>query len=169
MKTKKHILLAFSFLLSVAFLSCQKDIFIEVPPQPQSGNAMLQGLWQWTETKGSIQIADATPRSAGFEVSLNILDTIITVCKDGILVASGGFQIKLWDGTSCSPDELLEDGFLLQVSSDFNLAVSLATNAKITIPMQSVVSFEENNVGELFMNLHENSCGGFSYIFRKIQ
>lgn len=87
-ENEKHILLAFSFMLSVAFLSCPKDIFIEVPPQPQSGNAMLQGLWQWTETKGSIQIADATPRSAGFEVSLNILDTIITVCKDGILVAS---------------------------------------------------------------------------------
>lgn len=169
MKTKKHILLALSFMLSFMLFSCQKDTSNEVPPQSQPELALPQGHWLWTETKGSVQLADATPQSAGFEVAIDILDTLITVYKDGVPVASGGFQIMLWDGTSCSPDELLEDGFLLQVGSDFSLTVSLATNALLTIPVQSVVSYEENDSGELLMHLHETTCGGFSYIFRKIQ
>ena len=168
MKTKKHILLAFSVLLSIMPFSCQKDTSDEVLPQPQSELALPQGHWQWTETKGSVQMADASPQLAGFEVSMDIFDTLITVYKDGVEVASDSFKILLSDGTSCSPDELLEDEFLLQVSSDFNLVVSLATNAMLTIPEQSVVSFEENENGDLFMSLHETTCAGFTYIFRKI-
>ena len=169
MKTKKHILLAFSVLLSIMPFSCQKDTSDEALPQPQSELALPQGHWQWAETKGCVQMGDATPQLAGFEVSMDIFDTLITVYKDGALVASGGFKILLWDGTSCSPEELLEDGFVLQVGSDFCLAVSLATNAMLAIPVQSVLSYQKNEDGELSMTLHETTCGGFSYIFRKIQ
>ena len=165
----KILSIAFASFFVIALFSCHKDAFNEDLPLPQSELALPQGHWQWTETKGSVQMADASPQLAGFEVSMDIFDTLITVYKDGVEVASDSFKILLSDGTSCSPDELLEDEFLLQVSNDFNLAVSLATNAMLTIPVQSVVSYEENENGDLFMSLHETTCAGFTYIFRKIQ
>ena len=169
MKTKKYILVVSLFLLWTMLFSCKKENSNEVQPMAHYELTLPQGQWQWTETKGSLEIANATPQSAGFEVCMNIFDTIISVYKDGVSVASGDFQVLSWNGSSCLTDELLEDGFLLYVDSCFSVAVSVATNALLVIPEESVVSYAKDDSGGLFMYLHENSCAGFTYVFRRIE
>lgn len=163
MKLSKNILFVLSVLSLVMFFSCQKETPDTIPLPHEY--PLPQGQWLWTATVGSLEMASTTPDEAGFRIEVVIYSDYLEVFKNGNGVVWTPYTIVDANGSACKDAETVK---LLRISAEASETISMATGAAVTIPAECTLEYENTTDGKTQMTLHETTCAGFTYIFRKI-
>ena len=128
---------------------------------------VLENRWRWVETRAGIAGMGGTPQSAGFEAVVAFSDTTFVFYKDEEEVARGRYLLQNTRVSDCIGET---SGMARAITIDMggSTQISIATNALVTIPCPSIITYEIQPDGRIMLSLSENTCAGFLYIFEKM-
>lgn len=162
-----------TYLLSVKYLATPEGGLKLSTPKNNVMNfvavkdSIWKNSWRWVETRSGIDEMGGTPQSAGFEVVVDFSDTAFVFYKNEQEVARGRYMLQNTRLSDC----LGENSSMVRaiiVDEELTSWISISTNALVTIPSPSIVSYEITPDGRIILSLRENSCAGSLYIFEKM-
>ena len=162
-----------AYLLSVKYVATPEGRLKLSTPKGNMMNffavkdSVWKNSWRWVETRSGIDEMGGTPQSAGFEAIVDFSDTAFVFYKNNEEVARGRYLLQNTRVSDC----LGENASMVRaiiVDEELTSWISIATNALVTIPSPSIVSYEISPDGRIILSLRENSCAGSLYIFEKM-
>jgi hypothetical protein len=128
---------------------------------------ILENRWRWVETRAGIDGMGGTPQSAGLEAVVAFGDTTFVFYKDEQEVARGSYRLQNTRVSDCIGET---SGMARAITIDMDVSnlISVATNALVTIPCPSIITYEILPDGRILLSLRENTCAGYLYIFEKM-
>ena len=128
---------------------------------------ILENRWRWVETRAGIDDMGGTPQSAGLEAVVAFSDTTFVFYKDEQEVVRGSYRLQNTRVSDCIGET---SGMARAITIDMDVSnlISVATNALVTIPCPSIITYEIQPDGRILLSLRENTCAGYLYIFEKM-
>lgn len=130
-------------------------------------NNVLKDRWRWVETRNGLEDMGSTPQTAGFEAMVEFGDSTFVFYKDQQEVASGDYRLQNTLISDCLGVRA-EISRAISIDYEITCNINIATNALVTIPSPSILTYEITPDGRIILSLRENTCAGYLYIFEKM-